>query len=204
MESLRRGPLVLLSVLFEGSLGLLAWILGWLLHQPCWESLRWELGAAGWGAAASLPMLALFLLCLWRPVGPLARIKQFSREVIRPMFARCTLTDLAVISLAAGFGEELLFRGVLQPVFSRWLGPWLGLAAASLLFGLLHPITPTYMVLAALMGAYLGYVWVVSGNLLVVIVAHGLYDFLILMFLVRGFTAESLQGGDREAGGPRL
>jgi membrane protease YdiL (CAAX protease family) len=119
-------------------------------------------------------------------VGPLARIKQFCREVVRPIFAPCTLLDLALISACAGIGEELLFRGVIQAALSRPLGTGLGLAAASLLFGLLHPITPVYIVLAGLMGAYLGAVWLASGNLLVVIIAHGLYDFLILAYLVRG------------------
>jgi membrane protease YdiL (CAAX protease family) len=52
------------------------------------------------------------------------------------------------------------------------------------LFGLLHPITPTYAVLAALMGAYLGGVWLASGNLLVPIVAHALYDFIALAYLL--------------------
>ena len=136
-------------------------------------------------------MLLLFVLMLRWPVGPLSRIKQFSEEVIRPLFASCTVLDLAVISLLAGVGEEMLFRGVLQADFSQRWGLWTGIVAASLLFGALHPITPAYVVLAAGLGVYLGYLWVATGNLLVVIVAHALYDFLALVFLMRGPAIKS-------------
>ena len=47
-------------------------------------------------------------------------------------------------------------------------------------------ITPTYGVLAALIGVYLGWVWLASGNLLAPVVAHALYDFVALVVLVRG------------------
>ena len=56
---------------------------------------------------------------------------------------------------------------------------------ASLLFGLLHPISLAYVVVAAALGAYLGLVWMYSGNLLTVVVAHALYDFVLLVYLVR-------------------
>src|SRR5205085_12118606 len=101
------------------------------------------------------------------------------------LFQRGTLLDLAAISVLAGFGEEMLFRGVLQDLLSRWLGPWPALAFASVLFGLLHLITPTYAVLAALMGAYLGWLYARTGNLLVPIMTHTLYDFFALSYIVR-------------------
>jgi membrane protease YdiL (CAAX protease family) len=119
------------------------------------------------------------------PVGPLARIKAFAEEVIKPLFRACTLLDLAAISLLAGVGEEMLFRGVLQDVFSRWLDPSLALVLASVLFGLLHLITPTYALLAALMGAYLGWLYAQTGNLFVAIMVHALYDFFALGYVVR-------------------
>jgi membrane protease YdiL (CAAX protease family) len=184
-EIIPRRQLVLLGVLFEGGLGGVAWLLGWALGQPCCETWHWDPRDAALGAAAALPMLLVFGVCLAWPIGPLRRIKKFSDEIIRPLFAPCSLLELALISVCAGIGEELLFRGVLQAAFSRWFLPWPGLAAASLLFGLLHPFTLTYILLATAMGAYLGLVWIAAGNLLVASVAHGLYDFLILAFLVR-------------------
>jgi hypothetical protein len=180
-----RRRLVWLGGLFEGSLGLLAWLLGWCFDQPWWESFRWDAWTVVWGVATCVPMLLGFILCLFWRIGPLARIKRFSQEVVGPLFASCTVLDLAALSLLAGLGEETLFRGFLQPVFGGWLGPWGGLVLASLLFGLLHPITPTYFLLASLIGAYLGSIWIATENLLVVILAHALYDFVVLVVLVR-------------------
>jgi membrane protease YdiL (CAAX protease family) len=41
------------------------------------------------------------------------------------------------------------------------------------------------VVLAAAIGLYLGWLFDLSGNLLLVIVAHALYDFVILVYLQR-------------------
>jgi membrane protease YdiL (CAAX protease family) len=130
-------------------------------------------------------MLLGFMLCVRWPIGPLAQIKQFSEEVIRPLFAPCTLAELAALSLLAGIGEESLFRGVFQGLFIRWFGILPALIVPSVIFGLLHLITPTYAILAALMGIYLG-CWVLfADNLLVAVIAHALYDFVALVYLVR-------------------
>lgn len=185
LEPQLRRRTLLLGVLVEGGLGVLACGLGWALGRPVWEQWHWNGRDAVLGAGASLPMLLAFALCIGWPVGPLGRIKQFCDEIVRPLFAACSVVDLAVIALLAGVGEEMLFRGVLQETLSAWLNPWLGLAAASVIFGFFHPITPGYIVLAAGMGAYLGYLWLATGNLLTVSITHGLYDFLVLVYLVK-------------------
>ncbi len=174
-----------MAVLFEASLAGLAWALGWLIGLPPFARFRWNLWDTALGIAAAVPMLLVFLSILCWPVGPLAGIKRFCDLVVLPLFRSCTLFDLAVIAAVAGAGEEMLFRGVLQAAFSRWLGDWLGLALAGLVFGLVHAISPTYILIAALFGVYLGFLWIATDNLLVVIVTHGLYDFLVLAYLVR-------------------
>jgi hypothetical protein len=181
-----RVQVVLFAVLFEAGLGGLAWGLGWLFEEPPLASFSWALAPLGTGALASLPLLLLFAACVRWPVGPLRQIRQFSDEVVRPWFAPCTILDLAAISLAAGLGEEMLFRGLLQGLFGRWWGPWPGILAASVLFGLLHFITPTYALLAGIIGLYLGWLQQTTGNLLAVVVTHSLYDFVALVWLLRG------------------
>jgi membrane protease YdiL (CAAX protease family) len=181
-----RRTVVLLAVLVEGGLILLAWLLGWLLGQQPLRTFAWDSGGALWGLAGTLPMLLVFLgMELW-PVGPLLRLKQFGEQVLRPLLAPCTVIDLLGISVLAGLGEEMLFRAVLQGYFVQRAGPWAGLVLASVLFGLMHSITFTYAVLAALMGAYLGLVWEWTGNLLPPVLMHALYDFLVLLYLLRG------------------
>jgi membrane protease YdiL (CAAX protease family) len=179
--------IVLVAVLVEGGLALLAVFLGRLFGQAMLLDLSWDPGGWLWGAAAAVPMAALFAAMNRWPVGPLARIRRFGEEVVRPLLAGCTVIDLLGISVLAGVGEEMLFRDFLQGACQRWFGAVApAVAVASLAFGLLHAVTPTYAVLAALLGAYLGVVWWLSGNLMVAIVAHALYDFAALLWLMRG------------------
>src|SRR5262245_35987037 len=182
-----RTTVIVLAVVVEGGLILLAWVAGWGLGPRRLATFFWEARGAAWGAAATLPMLALFFACLRWPVGPLRRLAQLTDEVVRPLLGPCTLLDLAGISLLAGLGEEMLFRGVLQAVLDRWTGSaWVALAGASVVFGAAHAVSLTYAILAAVMGAYLGWLWLATGNLLTVVVAHALYDFVALVVILRG------------------
>ena len=178
--------IVWLAAAFEGGLALLALGLGWLpgVQAPL-PKIHWIARDAAWGIVACLPLLVVFFICVRWPVGPLVRIKQLSEEFIREWFASCSVLQLGLISLLAGIGEEMLFRGVIQDTLSAWINPLAGIVLASLLFGLMHPITPFYVVLAALMGAFLGWIFIVTDNLLPAIITHGLYDFLALIYLTR-------------------
>src|SRR5690348_1463703 len=72
-----RRELVLVGILIEGGLVGLAWVLGWLIGQPAFASLEWDARDAALGAAASVPMLLLFLVCVHWPLGPLAGVRRF-------------------------------------------------------------------------------------------------------------------------------
>ncbi len=182
-EPLPPGMLVGMALAFEGGLGVLAWILSIFFGSPPLSDFRWDARDGVVGTVATIPMLAVFMCCLHCPVGPLVRIKQITEEVIGQLFGRCSITQLALISAVAGIGEEMLFRGFLQAALGLRYGEWLGLGIASLLFGMMHLITPTYAVLATILGAYLGGLWLWSGNLLAPIIAHALYDFIALAYL---------------------
>jgi membrane protease YdiL (CAAX protease family) len=176
---------VYLGWLFEGGLIVVSFGLGWLLNEPPLATVKWNLASIGLGVAATGPMLVGLVLLIWLPIHPVRRLLRIVDEIGRPFFARYTLLDLAVLSLLAGFGEETLFRGVIQGAVEHRFGTWIGLVAASVLFGAVHALTPTYVVLAMLAGVYLGGVWLLTENLLVVILAHALYDFLALTYLLR-------------------
>jgi len=68
----------------------------------------------------------------------------------------------------------------------HWMGLWLAILISSAFFGLMHAVTATYAVLAAIIGAFFGLVYWYTDNLLVVVIAHALYDFLALLYLMRG------------------
>lgn len=179
----------LLAGIFEGALAVVALGLGWLVGQAPAETLRLELRAAVWGLAAVVPPLGLFWVCLKVPWEPLRQIVRIMDELVVPLMRTCGLGELAIIAALAGLGEELLFRGMIQAAAARLFagaaGQTFGLLAAAVLFGLAHALTRTYALLAALIGLYLGAIWLASGNLLVPIVAHAGYDFLVLVYLLR-------------------
>ncbi|HTI50610.1 MAG TPA: type II CAAX endopeptidase family protein [Planctomycetaceae bacterium] len=175
------------AILFEGSLIGVAGLLGrWFDVDPLGK-LSPSLSSVAWGTAATVPMLLLFLICYRWPVGPFRRIKQLLVETLGPSLAACRWYDLLLLAAVAGVGEELLFRGVLQPR--------LGLAGSNILFGVAHSVSPVYALLAGGIGVYLGWLFKATGNLLAPIVTHGLYDFLAFLVVARDFRRTRLSTG---------
>jgi membrane protease YdiL (CAAX protease family) len=173
------------ALLFEMALGLAAVVFGLWMDRPPWRRFDWTLAAGAWGIATALPMLLLLLSLRLIHRGPIGRLNRLVDSMVVPLFVGCTVGDLALIAIVAGLGEEMLFRGAIQPVLGNWLGPVTGLVCASLVFGLAHAITPTYAVLTALIGGYLGWLYLQSDNLLIPATAHALYDFVAIVYLQR-------------------
>lgn len=92
---------------------------------------------------------------------------------LKPLLA--TVASLA-LGIVAGFGEELLFRGVLQYELSLRFGSLVGLSVSSIVFGLLHAVTPLYAVLATLASVFFGSLYAWTGNLAIPIMTHAVYD----------------------------
>ena len=86
------------------------------------------------------------------------------------------ITNIIFISLFAGIGEELFFRGVLQRLFIKaFKNPWLGIIVTAFLFSALH-VQFFGFIPRFLLGILLGAMYWYSGSLLVAIVAHFFYD----------------------------
>lgn len=178
----------LTAVLFEAFLVVLAILLGWLFGHPPGETFLFDWGDLAWGLLATIPPLGLFWFCLKCPWGPFQRLASVVDERLLPLFRHCGVLDIAALSLVAGIGEEMLFRGFLQGRLAEAIGTpagtWVGLILASLVFGLAHPLSRLYVLLTGVIGVYLGWLWIVSGNLLVPITVHAAYDFVVLFYLL--------------------
>jgi membrane protease YdiL (CAAX protease family) len=88
--------------------------------------------------------------------------------ILRPL----ALPDLIWIGLLPGLSEELLFRGVMLPQFGL---DWVGVVLSSLFFGVMHLSSLkqwSYVMWAAFIGGVFAWSALISGNLLVPIVAH--------------------------------
>lgn len=116
------------------------------------------------------------------------------------MFAQSLLNDLhrvswifkgyswvhfSCVAALAGVGEELLFRGFLQ----TWLNSHFAIAwailLASIIFGLLHYLSHAYFICTILMSIALGIGYYLTDSLLMVMVWHGVYDFIALAALIK-------------------
>ena len=108
-------------------------------------------------------------LVVYRLVPVMRRIAE---ELAPALVDRMRTSDLVLISVFSGVGEEMFFRGAVQPEF--------GLTAAALAFGLVH-IGPdrrylVWTVWAILAGFLFGFLYRLSGGLLAPVVAHSLHN----------------------------
>lgn len=192
--------------LFEGGLGVVAWAFGWLSGYSPLTTIEFTWISLAWGVLGTLPLIVLLLL-LERPRWTaLVEIRRVVQELLVPLFHQFSVWQLFWVALLAGVGEELFFRGFVQgglAIFFTHLNvPSASLTAlflASVLFGVMHPITRTYAVLCMLAGLYLGGLWLWTDNLLVPILVHAIYDFFALFYLLRSSHRNVIRNPDDAA-----
>lgn len=176
-----RARLVTWALLAEAGVLAFAYVVALAVGVRFWDTLHFSIGGLGWGLAACLPMLAAAIVLVklpWRAVETIRR----DFDAICALFRGCSVTQLVLISLMAGLSEEVLFRGVMQAYAAEQMSPWAGVAVASVVFGLLHALSPIYVVFATAMGAYLGAIYLWTNDLLIVIAAHAAYDAAALIY----------------------
>ena len=169
----------------EAALLLVAAAIAWPFGQPLLSDLHWSSADLLLGLAASLPLCALFWWMMQSSMKPLARIRSLLVGGLRPLFASWSLPQLGLLSALAGLAEEVLFRSVIQGTTAAYFGSAVGLVVASIVFGAAHLVTGTYGIIAGVIGAYLGLLWLLAENLLLPIVTHAAYDFVALVYLLR-------------------
>jgi uncharacterized protein len=189
------------AALFEGGLAIGALGFGWLLGCPPLVTFHWEPAVLLFVPLAAAPMVLVLAVLLWRPIGLFAEVPRIVDGRLLPLFRSWGLVEMAAISILAGLGEEMLFRGVFQatlgellakaagPEQAVWMGgrasDWAAMVAVALVFGAAHWVNTGYAILATAIGLYLGWLWIFTGNLMYPIATHALYDFLALVYLVK-------------------
>jgi membrane protease YdiL (CAAX protease family) len=196
---MRRELSFVAGCLFELSLLVFALLWGHWFQFPVLADVRFGLKPLLIGAAAALPPLIFFLWTLRSELPIFRRHRRLMEELIRPMFSRWSVVQLGVLSLVAGVSEEVLFRAAIQGSLGDRVGSSLALVLASLAFGAVHLLTWTYGGVVVIIGAYLGWLWIWTGNLLVPITVHAVYDFLALVYFLRIHRPENqAEGTERE------
>jgi hypothetical protein len=194
-----RSHFLRLAAIFEGGLVLVALALGLVFRIDPFDQFSIELKPVLLGLAAALPPFLVLVVADRFRFSALERIKRIVLELLGPSLVACRWYELLFVAALAGFGEELVFRGVLQRLFDHWLdfggsGLIAGLIASNVIFGLLHMLTPTYAVLAALMGVYFGVLLEATHppNVITPMLAHGAYDYLAFLLLRRAARTQPI------------
>lgn len=170
-------------LLFEAGLGVVALAIGYWLESPSWRTWDWSLGAWWLGILWTIPPVIVLLVMLYADWDPLARFRSLLEKRVAPIFAALHWWQLLLLAAAAGWGEELLFRGLLQPLLCQWLGTWVGISVLALVFGLAHALSPLYFALTMAMSLYLSWLLESTGNLAVPLLVHGFYDAIALLIV---------------------
>ncbi len=186
--SLSSSALVLYGAVVEGLLVAGAWVLWRLVRGGSVFALIPPGPGSGPGAetcagqvllgaalAAVLAGMVLGARAVWRG------FREAVDPVARQLFGSADLTALVLVSLMAGFAEELFFRGVLQNL--------VGLVPAAALFALAHCGLRrelwAYGLTALLLGMALGLAYRWAEGLVLPMTAHFLYDVLVSAALKR-------------------
>ena len=179
-----------------GVLGGVALLLVWsrrgspLLHP----APRWALppeSAHAWSLALGLVFACLLVLGSRFTVQRYEWARRLHAE-LRPFARGLSPMGLVVLAILSSLGEELLFRGLLQP--------WMGLLPQALLFGIVHQLPgPSRWVWASwafAVGLVFGAMFEWTGSLVGPLAAHALVNALNLDYLKRHDPSQ-----DRNVGG---
>ena len=175
----------LYAIGFELGLGGVAIVVGRLLDVPVAADLHWDTRAVAYALTATLPLLGWFALSWRSERTALREIRATLERLLPTLLGGYGGVAIAALAVAAGVGEELLFRGFVQGLLERVVGPASGLVFASVVFGFAHSITPAYALVATLMALYLGAAWRIAGNLIVPITIHAAYDAAVIWYVLR-------------------
>ncbi len=143
----------------------------------------------GWGVG--LAVAGIVLMLVFQQIGLWLDIPE--TPVLAQLLPRTRREKrvFGLLSVAAGFGEEVAYRGYAIPILAISVGvPW-SVAITSTVFGVLHAYQGMLgVVRTALMGAILAWGFVASGSLLPVILAHALIDLLAGLVIAHWFVKD--------------
>lgn len=94
------------------------------------------------------------------------------------IFQRQSVFNIFVISFVVAVSEEFLFRGVIQTTF--------GYVFASILFAVVHVRylkKPVLFLSVVFVSLYIGYIFLITENLIITITIHFVVDFLLGLYI---------------------
>jgi len=177
----------------EALVGIVAWTVLALLDDV--PHFVWDVPTLGWSLLATLTLgmanWAVFhsLRKASSGVRFLEPVRRLLEDELFPMLSSIGPLQIVLLAALAGVGEELFFRGLLQPR--------IGLVLASVAFGVVHgpqwDLWPLAL-WATVMGWILGLMYVYSNSLTLPILVHAGYDALALAYIRYGVRGNGVDG----------
>lgn len=190
-DSTRPDP-IRFTLVVELSLGLAGIVAGFFTgHWPIRPAFPTSVDL-GFGTIAALPMIGFFFLTTLLPWKAFREIERAIDSGLPSLVGDFACWRLLLVAIAAGLGEELLFRGFLQQLLTTYIGTHLGVLMASLAFGLCHYLSNIYLLVAFAMGCYFGWLFKASASIWVPVTAHAVYDFIGLLWYANRIKKKAL------------
>lgn len=94
---------------------------------------------------------------------------------LKPTGTAAIATTFLAICVLVPIAEEIVFRGIIQRIFSRNMGGVLAFVLAGVFFGVTH-LTPQLLLSMVVFGIFLGYLFFATRNLTYPILAHAVLN----------------------------
>ncbi len=185
------------AVIFQGMVIPLALGLALIVGVAPWDDFHLTAEALLIAVLATAPLVIGFRATANARSPWFRDLDELVRPTLTALFRDRSEGAVVLVCLLAGLGEELLFRGFLQAWLSELTTPWIGVALAAVAFGLLHFLSITYFVIATALGLYLGVLYELTGNLLIVCLVHALYDWFAIRYLLDNYEVSGRVGPGR-------
>jgi membrane protease YdiL (CAAX protease family) len=176
--------LLLVGILAPAVMAGLGFALAYMLRGNAIHLTRWPAPKA-LGAGAFVALVSMGLISgLYRVNKSLERaLKETGTRIGLEALRTAGYPVMLVLVATAGFGEEILFRGGLQPT--------IGIIPAAVLFGFSHggwrrEMLP-YVLAATMSGAMFGLVYRLTGDLWAPVTAHVVHNLLSTILLGKTF-----------------
>ena len=130
-----------------------------------------------------IPLIVLIAIPLNLGIaGPLIELvpmtdffREMMREMVLEMASDQGLLMFTSLVIAAPILEELIFRGIMLDGLLRIYSPTKAVIVSSLLFGLIH-LNPAQFVGGALVGGFMGWVYVHTRSVMATILIHAVFN----------------------------
>lgn len=151
----------------------------WLINWADWRPRVGVLESLRWGARTAAAMIGASLV-----IPTAAGLMGVDVESALPQFAVQTSDTLwlaLLMLVGAPVFEEYVFRAWLLERFSRVIPAWIVLPVTALLFAAIHvPQTLLHTILLAILGIFLGLLWLRTRSLVACVFAHALQNAVVL------------------------